>query len=359
MEKKITKKILAIIMILMLISTDFFVLGLGLKSYALESSSTTNNKNIEFSAYFKNERGEKVEKLQTSIKNEKLKLYAEITVKNEGYLCDASLELQNSNFKIKDNILSDLIASINQNKVNLKQINAGETAVIELDIEPSIGETLTEEMLLEASDLKLTGKYMETSYKGLSIEATRNVALNLQADENATAELNTDIITNKIFSIDGKDKRVVQLLVKSRLADNQYPIKQTKINVDIPKLGEEEPEKVEVLSLGTNATNGKTSISTDEWKKENDKVEITIKNEDDTIKWNKNSYDEIVITYIYDKNVDASKIEINSNSEITVHNNGTKYTAKYTKGIENSEPNGIVTTESKASSEGIYKGQIA
>ena len=87
MEKKITKKILAIIMILMLISTDFFVLGLGLKSYALESSSTTNNKNIEFSAYFKNERGEKVEKLQTSIKNEKLKLYAEITVKNEGYLC--------------------------------------------------------------------------------------------------------------------------------------------------------------------------------------------------------------------------------------------------------------------------------
>ena len=359
MEKKITKKILAIIMILMLISTDFFVLGSGLKSYALESSSTTNNKNIEFSAYFKNERGEKVEKLQTSIKNEKLKLYAEITVKNEGYLCDASLELQNSNFKIKDNILSDLIASINQNKVNLKQINAGETAVIELDIEPSIGEILTEEVLLEASDLKLTGKYMETSYKGLSIEATRNVALNLQADENATAELNTDIITNKIFSIDGKDKRVVQLLVKSRLADNQYPIKQTKINVDIPKLGEEEPEKVEVLSLGTNATNGKTSISTDEWKKENDKVEITIKNEDDTIKWNKNSYDEIVITYIYDKNVDASKIEINSNSEITVHNNGTKYTAKYTKGIENSEPNGIVTTESKASSEGIYKGQIA
>ena len=253
MEKKITKKILAIIMILMLISTDFFVLGSGLKSYALESSSTTNNKNIEFSAYFKNERGEKVEKLQTSIKNEKLKLYAEITVKNEGYLCDASLELQNSNFKIKDNILSDLIASINQNKVNLKQINAGETAVIELDIEPSIGEILTEEMLLEASDLKLTGKYMETSYKGLSIEATRNVALNLQADENATAELNTDIITNKIFSIDGKDKRVVQLLVKSRLADNQYPIKQTKISVDIPKLGEEEPEKVEVLSLGTNA----------------------------------------------------------------------------------------------------------
>lgn len=358
MEKRITKKILAIIMIIMIISTDFFVLGSNLKSYAAESNSTTNNRNIEFSTYFKNEKGEKVEKLQTSIKKENLKLYAEITVKNEGYLCDAALELQNSNFKIKDNILSNLIASINENKVNLKQINAGETAVVELGIEPAIGGTLTEEMLIEASDLKLTGKYMETSYKGLSIDATKSVTLDLQADENATAELNTEIITNKTFSIDGEDKRVVQLLVKSRLADNQYPIKQTKINVDIPKLSEEEPEKINVLSLGTNATNGKTSISTDDWKEENNKVEITIKNEDDTIKWNKNAYDEIVITYIYDKNVDANKIEINSDSEITVHNNEKKYTATYTKGIENSEPNGIISTESNISSEGIYKGQI-
>ena len=28
-------------------------------------------------------------------------------------------------------------------------------------------------MLLKSSDLKLTGKYMEKSYKGLSIEATK------------------------------------------------------------------------------------------------------------------------------------------------------------------------------------------
>ena len=65
MEKRMVKKILAIIMIFMIISTDFFVLGSNLKSYALESDSATNNRNIEFSTYFKNEKGEKVEKLQT------------------------------------------------------------------------------------------------------------------------------------------------------------------------------------------------------------------------------------------------------------------------------------------------------
>ena len=83
MEKRMVKKILAIIMIFMIISTDFFVLGSNLKSYALESDSATNNRNIEFSTYFKNEKGEKVEKLQTSINKENLKLYADITVKNE------------------------------------------------------------------------------------------------------------------------------------------------------------------------------------------------------------------------------------------------------------------------------------
>ena len=358
MEGKIAKKILSIIMIFMIVSTDFFVLGSGLKSYALESDSTTNNRNIEFSTYFKNEKGEKVEKLQTSIRKENLRLYAEITVKNEGYLCDAVLELHNSNFNIKNNILSNSIASIDGNKVSLKQINAGETATIELEIEPAIGESLTEDMLIKTSDLKLTGKYMETSYKGLSIDSTKNVTLDVQADAAANAELNTDIITNKVFSIDGADKRVVQVLVKSRLSDNQYPIKQTTLVVDVPKLSEKEPEKIDVVSLGTNATNGKTTISTDDWKNDNDKVEITIKNEDSTIKWNKNSYDEIVVTFIYEENVDASKVEINANSEIIVHNNGTKYTAKYTKGIENSEPNGIIIAQSNIESQGIYKGQI-
>lgn len=358
MEKKMIKKILAILMIIMLMSTDFFVLGSGVKSYATELSSTTNNKNIEFSTYFKNTRGEKVETLQTSIKEENLKLYAEVTVKNDGYLTDATLELSDSNFSIKNNILSDSIASIDGNKVNLKQINAGTTAVIELDIEPIIADTMEVDMLLKASDLKLTGKYMETSYKGLSIEATKAVTLNLQSDESASAELTTDIITNKVFNINGENKRVVQLLIKSRLADNQYPIKQTVINVAVPSLSEKQPEEVDVLSLGTMATNGETTLATEDWKNEDGKVQITLKNDDSTIKWNKDVYDEIVVTFIYEETVDASKVEIVTNSEITVHNSETVYTAEYTKGIENKEPNGIITTQSKINTTEIYKGQL-
>lgn len=359
MEKRIIKKILAVLLVIMLISTDFVVLGSNIVSYAVETSSNlTNNKNIEFSTYFKNSKGEKVDTLQTSIKSDNMKLYAEIIVKNEGYLSNAILKLSDSNFKIKDNILSDSIASIADNNVTLKQINAGETVTIELDIEPSIGDVLTEEMLLKKSTLELTGKYMETSYKGLNIEGERTVTLDLKVDEGASAELETDIITNKVFSIDGTNKRVVQLLVKSRLSDNQYPIKQTNINIDIPKLSEKEPEKIEVVSLGTNATNGKKSISSSEWKQENEKINIILKNEDNNIKWNKDCYDELVVTYIYEDDVIADIIEINSNSEIKVHNSEKTYTATYKKGIENKELNGFIRTSSEINGKGIYKEQI-
>ena len=359
MERKIIKKLLAILMIIAIMSTDFFILGSNLISYAAEANNSTNNKNIEFSAYFKNAKGEKVEKLDTSIKNEDLKLYAEVTVKNEGYLANATLELQNSNFNIKNTILTDSIASIDGNKVTLKQINAGATVSVELAIQPIIQDTLASDMLTKESELKLDGTYMETSYKGLKINATQKVSLNIQADQDATAELTTEVITNKIFSIDNENKRMVQILAKSRLSENEYPIKQTIINIDEPILSEKEPEKIEVVSLGTNATNGKRVITDEEWKKEEGQVKIAIKNEDSTIEWNKNAYDEMVVTFIYDKSVEANKLEINTNSEITVHNNGTKYTAKYTKGIENSEPNGIISTESSINAEGIYKGQIA
>ena len=357
MKKKVLKKILAILMILMVISTDFFVLGSNLVSYAAEANGTTNNKNISFSAYFKNEKDEKVESLSASIKNENLKMYAEISVKNDGYF-NGELELQNSNFNFKKDISSKWVESIDGNKVKLKQINAGDTAIVELNIDPIITDTLETDMLVKSSDLKLTGKYMETSYKGLNIKGSQAVNLNLQADSNAAAELTTDIITNKVFNIEGKEKRVVQLKINSRLSDNQYPIKETMINVSAPKLSNKLPEKVEVLSLGTMATNGGNELTDKDWTNNNGTLTITLKNEDKTIKWNKDAYDELIVTFIYDSDVDANKVEITTNSEITVHNSNTKYTAKYMKGIENQEPNALITSSAKMVSEELFKGQL-
>ena len=123
MKNKILKKLLSVILIIMLISTDFFVLGSTLVSYAINLNSSTNNANIEFSVYFKDPDGVKVSEISENIKRQDLKLYAEIKVKNEGYLL-SFIEIENSNFKIKDNISSDSKFSVEGNKINLNQINA-------------------------------------------------------------------------------------------------------------------------------------------------------------------------------------------------------------------------------------------
>ena len=144
MNKKVfRKKLLTLLMIISIVATDFFVLGSNLLTYSSDISDETNNPNVEFSVYFKNVENQRVDSMEKSIKEDNLKLYAEIAVKNEGYLNEGTaIEIEDSNFNLKNNILSPYIKEITGNKVILKQITAGETVEIELDIEPIISEIL-------------------------------------------------------------------------------------------------------------------------------------------------------------------------------------------------------------------------
>lgn len=360
MGKKALKKILFILMITMLLATDFLTLSYNLISYAAESENATNNKNIEFATYFKNEKGERVEEITESMQKQDLKLYAELKVKNEGYF-NGEIEIQNSNFKIKNVVTSEFIKNIDGNKVTLKQINYGNTVEIELHIEQIISETILVNNLSCTTGVKLTGTYMEVSYEGLPIEATRTVKLNLIPDENTEAELSTEIITNKLFRIDGTNKRIVQVLVKSRLKNNMYPIESTTINIQTPEVMNTRLEKVEIFAIETKATNGQEGIEIESWTRENENIQIVLENngnEQSEISWAQNAFDEIIITYTYNSKVDASVIEVNASSEIQVYNSENKYNATANYKIENMEPNNIIRNEITSNITEIYKGQL-
>lgn len=362
MEKKILKKLLAIMMIVMLMATDFVVLGSNLISYAVGLDNTTNNENIEFSAYFKDEGGKRLSSVEKSIEADDLKLYVEIKVKNEGYF-NGSIELQNSNFNLKNEKVSSDISKIEGNKVTLNQINAGSAVEIELGIEPIISEQIALDKLKASSIVKLTGNYMENTYKGIDIESEKSVNLNLVVDEeNTSAELTTEIVTNKIYSINGENKRVVQLLVESKIANNNYPIKQTALKTEVPQLSDKAAEEVKVLSLGTEATNGlKENILADQWNNKDGNVQITINNEpneNNEISWKKDVYDRFVLTFVYAEDVDASNIQIKTTSEIELYNRKSKFTAEHTTQVENKELNNIIVSETNAQTLDIYKGQL-
>lgn len=361
MEKKLLKKLLIVLMIVMLMSTDFLVLGANLISYASTTDNATNNKNIEFSTYFKNEKGERVQSLSENINKSDLKLYAEVEVKEEGYF-NGSIELENSNFNIRNEILSSEISKIEGNTVTLKQINAGSKVEIELAIEPIISEKMSLDKFDATSTVKLTGTYMENTYKGKDIKAEKEINLKLVADESTSAELNIEIVTNKVFSINGENKRVIQLIVKSRITDNNYPVKQTLIKTEIPQLSGKSAEEVKVVALGTEATNGiKENIAAENVENKDGNVQITIQNnanENNEISWKKNVYDQFILTFIYAEDVDASKVEFKTNSEIEIYNKNGKVTAEHTVGIENQELNNIIVSRIKMDNAEIYKGQL-
>lgn len=356
MERKKRKMLLTILAIILILSTDFFALASGINTYASEISSETNNENVEISAYFK-EGENQVDSIEKSLKDKDVKLYVGIKVKNEGYLKEGTIiELENSNFNIKDEILpsNTYINSIEGNKVNLKQINNGEKVEIELSIEPVISNKITVDFLSKTSTVKVLGTYVYSkSEEGQSVKTDKLVCVNYVPDETIEAELETNIITNKVLSLNGINQRIVQLSIKSRLVNNEYPVKQTTFNASIPNLNEE-PLKIETI-----ATNKTTLISST--KEESGEVEVVISNETDTngqIGWEKNTYDEIVVTYTYPETVDASKIVITTNSKIEVYNSKNTYKATHTATIENQEPNHVIMGKTEIMEEELYKGKI-
>ena len=135
MNKKVIKKLLAVIMIVTILATDFYVLGSSIITYAANSSNEMEGyPNIYFSTYFKKEENE-TKQISKSIKENDLKLYAKIGVNSDvDYLEDIQIKLKEDDFKI----VSSNKGTLEGNTVNLEYITAGSMVEVELGIEPIV-----------------------------------------------------------------------------------------------------------------------------------------------------------------------------------------------------------------------------
>lgn len=320
-------------------------LGSGLISYAANEQNE-----ITFDAKILDEGEKEVNK--TDITSE-LNLRLNIAVK-EGSLKNIKLNLENCNFKLKDEITID-------------QINAGENKELNLPIVARNDNKFNLDLLNMESKIKLTGTYSNNN-KTEEISKEKSVSLEWNSEKlqtmddetrKATKILENNIITNKIYTIDGEEKRVVQVKIKSGIKDNIYPIEKTQITVNPIQIGtmneekeflqdkELRAEKVEVTAYSTMATNGKDgaiSFGTAEENKlgswqydsESGKITITVNNskdENNCVEWAKNAVDEFVVTYIFDKeaisNTSAIKTEVENNIKLYTDEAEHKKTARY------------------------------
>ena len=350
--KKVLNKMVAIIAILAITMSDFILVGTNLVSYAIDMTKATVD-NVEIASYFVEENGEKVSKVEKDAESEDLKMYVEISVKNEGYF-DGEISLGNANFKIKDKVLSENVNKIEGNTVYLNRINAGKSVVIELEIEEYLPSTMKETLLSMESEVILTGKYTD-SKEVHEISGKSGIEVDWKTSEETKAETTLELLTNKVYKIQGISKHVVQLLFTSKVTNNNYPVKNTKIDINVPQGAEE----VTVTARSTQATNGNTIFNSDNYSYDENEETLTInvKNEADTdgnIKFQKNAQDEFIVTYIYPEN--ATLTDITANTTNTTYDS--KELQAESKVTIDEEKDGIVTYSIESTENEIYKGKI-
>ena len=98
MNQKIWTKLLASLLVVTLTFANFIMLGVyASNTYATEDNlekqeTNTNNGNVVFDAYFKDEKGNITHEVKEDINKQDLKLYVQVSVKR-GYLKNATIQV--------------------------------------------------------------------------------------------------------------------------------------------------------------------------------------------------------------------------------------------------------------------------
>ncbi len=366
MNQKFLKIITVLMLIVTLTMANFVLLCADVVSYAndvINADKSTNNKNVEFIAYLKNEKGEKVNSFDAKMNAEDLKLYFQISVKQEG-LFNGDIVLSDANFKFKTNFTDNSISKIEENKVYLNQINAGETKEIEVGIQLLTDSQFDLGLINKQSKIAIEGTYRDSKQKDIAISATRTIEINMvspYASAEECIKLSQEIITNKVVKYNGEEKRIIQVEVTSGINNNLVPIKSSLIKVQAPKISDKYPEVL--ISANKNlSTNGKM-LTQDNWNynKETGLTTIQIENaaENNKVTWTKSGDDKFIVTYIFDKDVEINDEKVSVSSEINLYENtNTVVNASAEMQIGKDEKDSIITTEMNQSEANIYKGKL-
>ena len=367
MKQRILQVITSLLLIMTLTMANFLLLCVDVVSFAadeINADKNTNHKNVEFMAYFKDEKGNKITETDTYANSNDLKLYFQISVKQEGYF-NGNIVINDANFKLKTDNLNKEINKIENNVIYLNQVNAGESKEIEVGIELLKDEQFDLNMINMKSKISVEGIYRDSTQKDISIKSERNITLNLvspytNAEESVT--LSEEIITNKILEFNGKTKRIIQIEVNSGLNNNLFPVKKSTFNIQTPKISDKYPEEVLVNSNNILSTNGKM-LSQDNWSynKENGLININIENEkvDNKVSWIKTGSDKFVVTYIFDKDVEINNEELNIKSQIELYDRkNTVATASSMITLTKGEKDTIVKSNINQYETSIYKGKL-
>ena len=307
-KSKLINTILVIVIILSLTLTNFIVVGNALISYAMDSNlnsqnDSTTNKNVKFNTFFDEGNGN-THYLVYDVNGTEKQMYINLSV-DEGYLKDATIEFKDMNYAISN--ITDESGLVQENKNNtlvLRQINANTNASLTLSINGNLSDRMELNNLDKNSTVLLKGTYVDNEGEEKNIE--KEIVVNVKLTGEYEAQLSQQPNSYVIFNDGNSEKALVSVKVMSDLkeTENKLPIKDSKLEIEVPKLNGIQPEDVRVLANSTESTNGKTieeikqEDNNTNYDKENAILTIETENkEEDGKVWNGKGTDEYPALY--------------------------------------------------------------
>ena len=307
MNRKIVTKLLATFLAFTLSFANVAILGIYTsETYAASDKLEEQEKNIsktaiEFDAYFQ-ENGQNVHSRTIDVEEE-AKLYLNVKVQ-EGYLTNASIKIEDANFKVQDSEeKAEKIQSISseENKIVLNQIDKGETAILEVPIKLDAGSSFDVKNLSKKAKVTLEGEYINNKGKEISV----NKSMEVEAIIDGTAEaIHTQEVSKYVtYDVSGSKGVILQTVIKSKLVDNKLPVKSTKLEIEIPRINNIEPKTIAISAKSQEATNGLKAkvFDEEEYILEDGKLTLILENDEEKLSWIKDVEDEIMLTCIYDE----------------------------------------------------------
>ena len=202
-------KVIAFTLALIITFANFSVVG----SYAIDSiEAKTNIANVRFEAYLNSNESE----ITKDINSNDQKLCIALEVQNEGKLENAKLDFSESNFESEEGEDSYYIGTIDVGDINY----------FEIPVVAKRDDSYNLELLNMSSKIKLTGEYIDNYGNVYDVNTEKLVKINWTFDEitDKQIDLKQEVITNKVYNINGETKRVVGLDIKTNLSKNLAPV---------------------------------------------------------------------------------------------------------------------------------------
>ena len=264
MQAKVSKFIAAIIALVIIYANSWSVVSYAaevfLSEKELENQNTTSKDgSVDFDVQYTN--GKHSATLNIDEKNTKLNIA--VSLKKSGYVKDLAIDFSSSNFEIDQindentnengNAAQTTVAKKIQNfdaenkKITFGQITNKEQISEQIYINPIIKEEIGEDNFSRDNKIKLTCTFVNTDAKETKVE--KEIVLHTEwTAQNVETELNYETIKYIPYASNEENKIIVQGKVTTNVKNYVLPVKKTNINISIPQIAGEYPEKVSVIN---------------------------------------------------------------------------------------------------------------